>query len=106
LYPSTGRATCKAKLAQPEIHLPPSEKWDSRDLFERNTVMLKIYVKASDLLSSLRSDKGGVVSFEYVIVAACIVTAVGIAFGNGAGGAIATALSGAITKIVSLLPPA
>jgi hypothetical protein len=68
--------------------------------------MLKIYVKANDLLASLRSDKGGVVSFEYVIVAACIVAAVGLAFGTGAGGAIATALSGAITSIVGKIPPA
>jgi hypothetical protein len=67
--------------------------------------MLKIYVKASSLLARLRSDKGGVVSFEYVIVAACIVAAVGIAFGTGAGGAIATALTGAIASIVAKLPP-
>jgi Flp pilus assembly pilin Flp len=66
--------------------------------------MLKIYVKASDLLARLRSDKGGVVSFEYVIVAACIVAAVGLAFGTGAGGAIQSALSGAITAIVAKLP--
>ena len=66
--------------------------------------MLKIYVKASDLLARLRSDKDGVVSFEYVIVAACIVAAVGLAFGTGAGGAITSALSGAITAIVAKLP--
>ncbi len=45
--------------------------------------MLKVYVKATDLLERLRSDKDGVVSFEYVIVAACIVAAVGLAFGTG-----------------------
>ena len=45
--------------------------------------MLKYYVKASDLLERLRADKDGVVSFEYVIVAACIVAAVAAAFGTG-----------------------
>jgi len=68
--------------------------------------MLKLYVIASDLRASLLSDKRGVVSFEYVIVAACIVAAVGVAFGTGTGGAIATALSGAIAKIALALSPA
>jgi pilus assembly protein Flp/PilA len=62
--------------------------------------MLKYYVKASDLLERLRNDKDGVVSFEYIIVAACIIGAVVAAFGTGTGGAIATALSGGITAIV------
>jgi Flp pilus assembly pilin Flp len=60
--------------------------------------MLKIYVKTSDLLARLRADKDGVVSFEYVIVAACIVAAVAAAFGGKTGG-IETALAGAITSI-------
>jgi Flp pilus assembly pilin Flp len=68
--------------------------------------MLKFYVKTSDLLARLRSDKDGVVSFEYVIVAACIVAAVGLAFGTGAGGTITTALSNAIAGIVAQLPQA
>jgi pilus assembly protein Flp/PilA len=68
--------------------------------------MLKIYVKTSDLLSRLRSDKDGVVSFEYVIVAACIVASVGLAFGTGAGGTITTALTNAIAGIVAQLPTA
>jgi len=46
-------------------------------------------------------DQDGVVSFEYIIVAACIIGAVVAAFGTGAGGAIATALSGGITSIVA-----
>ncbi len=61
--------------------------------------MLKYYVKASDLLQRLRTDKDGVVSFEYIIVAACIIGAVSAAFGTGAGGAIGTALTGGITSI-------
>jgi pilus assembly protein Flp/PilA len=61
--------------------------------------MLKYYIKASDLLERLRSDKDGVVSFEYVIVAACIVAAVAAAFGTGATGGIGLALTTAIGDI-------
>ncbi len=68
--------------------------------------MLKYYVKAHDLLERLRADKDGVVSFEYVIVAACIVGAVVVAFGTGTNGAIATALTNAITAIVAQIPGA
>jgi Flp pilus assembly pilin Flp len=65
--------------------------------------MLKNYVETVKRLST---DKDGVVSFEYVVVAACIVSAVAAAFGTGAGGAVGTALSGAITTILSYLPAA
>ena len=68
--------------------------------------MLKLYVKGHDLLDRLSADKDGVVSFEYVIVAACVVAAVVAAFGNGTGGAIHTALSNAITAIVAQIPGA
>jgi hypothetical protein len=71
---------------------------------KEDTVMLKLYVRASYLPASLRSDRRGVVSFEYVIVAACIVAAVGLAFGTGGSGAIKSALSSAITAIVAKLP--
>ena len=46
--------------------------------------MLKYYVKTREALKRLRTDKDGVVSFEYVIVAACIIAAVAAAFGTGA----------------------
>ena len=59
--------------------------------------MLKNYIETVKRLSK---DKDGVVSFEYVIVAACIIGAVVAAFGTGTGGAIATALTGGITAIV------
>jgi Flp pilus assembly pilin Flp len=65
--------------------------------------MLKLYVKTSDLLARLRSDTNGVVSFEYVIVAACIVAAVGAAFGTSAGGNIGAALTAAIGKVTTAL---
>ena len=63
--------------------------------------MLKHYIKTVEALKRLRADKDGVVSFEYIIVAACVVGAVAAAFGTGAGGAIATALTGGITAIVT-----
>ena len=59
--------------------------------------MLKFY---GEMMKRLSTDEDGVVSFEYVIVAACIIGAVVAAFGTGAGGAIATALTGGITAIV------
>ncbi|MBR1155276.1 hypothetical protein [Bradyrhizobium sp. JYMT SZCCT0428] len=52
-------------------------------------------------MKSLSKDQDGVVSFEYIIVAACIIGAVVAAFGTGAGGAIATALTGGITSITA-----
>jgi len=54
--------------------------------------MLKYYVKTRDVLERLRNDKDGVVSFEYVIVAICIVAAVAAAFGTTASGGIGAAL--------------
>ena len=58
-------------------------------------------IKITEALKRLRADQDGVVSFEYIIVAACIIGAVAAAFGTGAGGAIATALTGGITAITA-----
>jgi pilus assembly protein Flp/PilA len=63
--------------------------------------MLNYYIKTTEALKKLRTDQDGVVSFEYIIVAACIIGAVAAAFGTGAGGAIATALSTGITAITT-----
>ena len=63
--------------------------------------MLKYYIKITEALKNLRTDQAGVVSVEYIIVAACIIGAVAAAFGTGAGGAIATALTGGITAITA-----
>ena len=52
-------------------------------------------------VKTLAKDQDGVVSFEYIIVAACIIGAVAAAFGTGATGAIGTALSGGITSITA-----
>jgi pilus assembly protein Flp/PilA len=68
-------------------------------LGEGNRIMLKCYVRASDLLTRLREDKDGVVSFEYVIVAACIVAAVAAAFGTSTASGIGQVLTTAITAI-------
>ena len=63
--------------------------------------MLNYCIKTTEALKNLRTDQDGVVSFEYIIVAACIIGAVSAAFGTGAGGAIATALSNGITTIAA-----
>ncbi len=63
--------------------------------------MLKYYIRTTEALKRLRENEAGVVSFEYVIVAACIVAAVGAAFGLGGTGPISSALSSAISTIAS-----
>ena len=63
--------------------------------------MLKYYFKTTEALKRLRKDTAGVVSFEYVIVAACIVAAVGAAFGIGGTGPISSALSSALSSIAA-----
>ena len=63
--------------------------------------MLNYYVKTTDALKNLRTDQDGVVSFEYVIVAACIIGAVVAAFGTGAAGGIGTALTTGLTAVTT-----
>jgi pilus assembly protein Flp/PilA len=50
-------------------------------------------------VKTLAKDKDGVVSFEYVIVAACIVAAVAAAFGTSTASGIGQVLHNAITAI-------
>jgi Flp pilus assembly pilin Flp len=66
--------------------------------------MLKFYIKTTEAVRRLLTDKDGVVSFEYVIVAACIVAVVAAVFGTTSGGKIGTALSDGIDKIVAKMP--
>lgn len=66
--------------------------------------MLEYFIKTTEALKLLREDKDGVVSFEYVMVAFAIVSAVALAFGTGTGGAIKDALTTAITAILAKLP--
>jgi len=68
--------------------------------------MLKIYIQSTEALKSLRTNTKGVVSFEYVIVAACIVGAVAAAFGTDAASGIGLALKNAITKVTNAVTAA
>ena len=63
--------------------------------------MLKYYVKTTEALKRLRTDKDGVVSFEYIIVAALIIGVVGAAFSQT--GPLNTALTGGMTAIATAL---
>jgi pilus assembly protein Flp/PilA len=63
--------------------------------------MLKYYIKTTEALKRLRTDQDGVVSFEYVIVAVCIIAAVIAAYGTDQTTGIGSALSGGIGKIVT-----
>jgi Flp pilus assembly pilin Flp len=66
--------------------------------------MLKYYVKTTEALKSLRANQDGVVSFEYLIVAACIIAVVSLAFGTG--GPLQTAITSAIGTISAALTKA
>ena len=59
--------------------------------------MLKYYIKTTEALKRLRTDQDGVVSFEYIIVAACIVAVVIAVFKTDTS--IKTALTTGIGKI-------
>ena len=63
--------------------------------------MLKYYIATTEALKRLRADQDGVVSFEYVIVAACIVAAVAAAFGTTTASGIGAALTTAIGKVTT-----
>jgi len=61
-------------------------------------------LKYIETVKRLSTDKEGVVSFEYVIVAACIIAVVSLGFGTG--GPLQTALTSAITSIGTALTTA
>jgi Flp pilus assembly pilin Flp len=63
--------------------------------------MLSFYIKASETVKRLRTDNDGVVSFEYVIVAACVIAAVAAAFGTTTSTGIGAALQTGITSITT-----
>ena len=63
--------------------------------------MLELFHSATQALKQLRADQDGVVSFEYIIVAVCIIGAVSAVFGIGAQGAIGQALTGGINAITA-----
>jgi pilus assembly protein Flp/PilA len=70
--------------------------------------MLRYYVKATEALKRLRTDKDGVVSFEYIIVAFCIVAAVAAVFGatntTGVSAALNTALGHVLAAFSTATP--
>ncbi|WP_338831735.1 hypothetical protein [Bradyrhizobium sp. 27S5] len=68
--------------------------------------MIKFYIQTTEAFKRLASDKGGVVSFEYVIVAACIVAAVAAAFGTTTASGIGAALTTAIGKVTTAVTTA
>ena len=63
--------------------------------------MIKYYVNTKEALKRLATDKDGVVSFEYIIVAACIVAVVIAVFKTDTS--VSAALAGGITKISSAM---
>ena len=63
--------------------------------------MLKYYIKATEALHRLRTDKDGVVSLEYVVVAGCVVAVVITAF--SAGGSLPGALTTGFTAITTAM---
>ena len=72
--------------------------------FKGIPAMLKSFIAIREAALRLRDNQDGVVSFEYVMVAACIVGAVALAFGTDSGGAIKNALTSAIGVVVGKLP--
>ena len=54
-------------------------------------------------LKNLGSDEFGTLSFEYVIVAACIVGAVGAVFGGAGPGTVVGGLTSGLTAITNAI---
>ena len=63
--------------------------------------MLKHYINTRKALLRLSRDEDGVVSLEYVIVAACVVTVVIAAFNTG--GSLPGALTSGFTAITTAM---
>jgi pilus assembly protein Flp/PilA len=63
--------------------------------------MLRYYIKATEALKRLRTDKDGTVSFEYIIVAVCIIAAVLAAFGTTTTTGIGQVLTNGIAKVTA-----
>jgi pilus assembly protein Flp/PilA len=65
--------------------------------------MLKYYIKTTEALKRLGTDQDGVVSFEYVIVAACIIAVVAAVFvpTGPLGSALSAGLNAISTKLVA-----
>lgn len=68
--------------------------------------MSRYRVKCMSALKRLRTDRNGVVSFEYVMLAACMIGAVGAAFGTGPNGNVATVLTSGVSAISAAISTA
>ena len=60
--------------------------------------MLQFY---AEMMKRLSTDEDGVVSFEYIIVACCIIAVVAAVFNGTGANSISGALSSGIGKIVT-----
>jgi Flp pilus assembly pilin Flp len=65
--------------------------------------VIRHYLAPTESLKRLCEDKDGMVSFEYIIVAACVIAAVIAAFGTDATTGIGAALSTGIGKITTAI---
>jgi Flp pilus assembly pilin Flp len=68
--------------------------------------MLKYYIMTREALMRLRTDKDGVVSFEYVIVAALVIAAVAAVFSGTGAGTFQGALNTGLTAITNAMTAA
>jgi Flp pilus assembly pilin Flp len=69
--------------------------------------MLKYYLKTTEALKRLRTEKDGVVSLEYVIVGACVCAVVLLLFNGTGSSTLSGALNsgfGKISTTMNLLP--
>jgi Flp pilus assembly pilin Flp len=66
--------------------------------------MLKYYIKFTEALRRLRPDQDGALSFEYVVLAFCIVATVILVFNPAGNSTMSNALNTAINNIVAKLP--
>jgi Flp pilus assembly pilin Flp len=63
------------------------------------TLVVKYYIKARNAMERLGSDEAGVVSFEYVIVAALVIGVVAAVFSGIGAGTVGGALTQGLTAI-------
>jgi hypothetical protein len=63
--------------------------------------MLELYLKTTEALKHLWANKDGMVSFEYIIVAACVIAVVSFVFGFN--GPLVSALTGGLQAISTAL---
>jgi len=66
--------------------------------------MMRYYISSTEALRNLRADQSGVISFGYIIVAACVIAAVAAVFSTNAGTGVGLALKNALDGIVAMIP--